>query len=326
MTLVDRLRRLPRPGRYAVAAAAALLLVVGIGWATSPRTQGATAVWEARALDGAVLGGRALVADDTNTALDLVGGKTITIGSVTRAERYVAGGRLLMVHGTTVDAAALDAQQRWTWTAPPGTTAVALVASDSKGLVARTCTEAEDCQLVGIGPTGSTRWTMSDPTESGGGEHARAPWGGLPTYAVLGAGPRTWLLVDPSTSRTMLRVADDVDVAPDGAVTLQERLDSNRCALTTGPGLDDLGVVTQSCGRPPSHDRGADVRLRDGESLTTSSTRPWWWPFTVQHRIDLSGNRRVTVVSHSPLTLLRLDAEGLTVREGDRVVRYRPSP
>ncbi len=51
-----------------------------------------------------------------NKALDLIGGKTITIGSVSGGERFVAGGRLLIVGTDRVDGAALDASQRWTWT------------------------------------------------------------------------------------------------------------------------------------------------------------------------------------------------------------------
>lgn len=305
-------------GRVVAGAAAAAVAIAVLAWATTPRSSGVDDQWEAPAFAGSVLDGRALVAESNNKALDLVTGKTITIGSVTGGQRFVAGNRLLIVNADRVDGAALNAQQRWTWTAPAGASDLGLVASSRTGTIARYCTAPDQCLLAGIGPSGTTAWTLPEPP-SVTGEAVAAPDGGLPTYGLLPCGESTWLLVDPMTSRMVLRVADDVDVAPDGVVTLEEKLADGRCTVTTGESLDRLGSAAQTCStRPVSHDR-----LRDGEVLTASEDRLWWWPFTTVRTVELSGQRHFTLISSSPLTVLRLDEEGVTVRDGDCVVRFR---
>lgn len=262
-----------------------------------------------------MLGGRALVAAEANKALDLIGGKTITIGSVSGGERFVAGGRLLIVGTDRVDGAALDASQRWTWTAPTGTTSVTLVAATATTVLARTCAEGA-CVLNGIGAGGATAWTMPVPASTSG-DPVRAPEGGLPAYGILPAGERTWLLVDPRSSRTVLRVADRVEAAPEGTVVLQADTTSGQCEMVTGPDVDSLSTALQPCTQwQPTQ---AWLPRLDAEEVLA-----WWRPWSPHLHVTYltpagDGPRLVTA---EPVTLLSTDPDGVAVRQGDRVVRY----
>ena len=103
---------------YAAIIAGALVVVALLAWVTTPRSQGVRAQWEAPAFAGRAVADRALVADAENKVLDLVSGRTITLGSVAGGERQIGGERLLITHGSQIDAARLDATQRWTWNDP----------------------------------------------------------------------------------------------------------------------------------------------------------------------------------------------------------------
>ena len=262
-----------------------------------------------------MLGGRALVAAEANKALDLVGGKTITIGSVTGGARFGAGGRLLIVGSDRVDAAALDASQRWTWTAPTGTTSVSLVAATPTTVLARTCAEGA-CVLNGIGAGGATAWTMPVPASTSG-DPVRAPEGGLPAYGILPAGERTWLLVDPRSSRTILRVADRIEASPDGAVVLHERLPDGRCALTTGTDVNSLSSSIQPC--TDAQPTASWLPVPD-----TDEVLAWWRPWSprlhITHLTPATDGARL--VTSERATLLAVDADGVAGREGARGVRY----
>ena len=159
------------PIRYAVAAVVLVVALVVAGVMTAPHSVGVEGSWEAPDPGGEVLGGRALVADGSNKALDLVSGTTITIGSVSGGDRRVAGGRLLILGADRLDAAALDATQRWTWKAP-GEGTLTLLASTRTATVVRFCptgsTAGAPCTLRGIGPTGGSIWTLTEPSSTAG--------------------------------------------------------------------------------------------------------------------------------------------------------------
>ena len=124
-------------GKWSAAIIAGALVVVALlAWVTTPRSQGVRAQWEAPAFAGRAVADRALVADAENKVLDLVSGRTITLGSVAGGERQIGGERLLITHGSQIDAARLDATQRWTWNDPQGNNTLWVLATTRAATIA----------------------------------------------------------------------------------------------------------------------------------------------------------------------------------------------
>lgn len=308
------------PIRYAVAAVVLVVALVVAGVMTAPRSVGVEGSWEAPDPGGEVLGGRALVTDGSNKALDLVSGTTITIGSVSGGDRRVAGGRLLILGADRLDAAALDATQRWTWKAP-GEGTLTLLASTRTATVVRFCptgsTAGAPCTLRGIGPTGGSIWTLTEPSSTAGQDAVVARLGGVAAVAVLPAGAHTWALVDPATGRLVVRAAERVFAEPDGTVWLLQP-EGTGCTVSRGTSIDALKaeVTGQPC--PPASNDPVLPIPDTGRSFV------WWHPWSRAHVTYLTPSTTgPRLVTRDPVTLLATDAEGITVREGDKVVRYK---
>lgn len=171
--------------RYAVLAAAVVALVAVVAWFTRPTSEGLDGDWETAAIDGEVLG-RALVARDSNVAIDLVTGTRITLGSVTAdGTRAIGAGRLLVLHGSTLDAAGLDGQSRWTWEGPPAHT-LALVAASPATTVVQACGGTPGgCRLIGVGAGGKESWQTPQPTAAGTAAPVVGSDGDLPTVGAF---------------------------------------------------------------------------------------------------------------------------------------------
>lgn len=306
---------------YAVLAALALVLAVVVGRVTTPRTEGLEGIWETAAVDGEVLGGRALVAADSNVAIDLVTGTRITLGSVTGGTRAVGAGRLLILRDTggrpTLDGAGLDGRSRWTWTGPPAHR-LALVAAAGTTTVVQACGGTPvACRLVGIGPDGKESWQVQQPTASGTAAPVVGADGNLPTVGALPTADGTVVLIDPTTSRVVLRPPAKATVGPDGALTLSAESDG-QCRRTTFTTLDRSSTASTpgSCTAPPPASAAPT-------STEPGRTHAWWWPFgDGRPTLEVSGRHTGRVVGGDPLRALRVDDAGLTVRDEDVVRRY----
>lgn len=308
----------PGRRRWVLGAAAVLVLLLGVlAWATTPRTSGLSGDWETGAVEGAVLGGRALVAADRNVAIDLVSGKRITIGSVAGGTRAVGANRLLILGADRLDGAALDAQQRWTWTAPTGLD-LTLVATSPTATIIQGCGGApRSCTLFGVGQTGNTAWSMAQPTSSGTSAPIVGEGGDLPALGVFEAGAGSWNLVDPDSSRVITRAATTARVGRSGAVILDRTVpDGCQSLVLTSLGAAPTSSTASACVEvPPS--LAPQVRTR------TTRAPVWYVPLGKgRYAVEVSGRHTGTIVSSSPLAVLRVDDAGLAVREGDLVRRY----
>jgi len=305
---------------YAAIIAGALVVVALLAWVTTPRSQGVRAQWEAPAFAGRAVADRALVADAENKVLDLVSGRTITLGSVAGGERQIGGERLLITHGSQIDAARLDATQRWTWNDPQGNNTLWVLATTRAATIALSCqsqTEPSSCTLYGIGADGTTSWTMPYPSTTDVNPTA-AHLAGLPEFAVLPLDAGTVMLIDPATSRTILRSAQETWTSPDGQVFLQDILQNGRCRVTSGRSIDALTTSASA----PCRSRSEQAGLRPGEVLRRETARVLWFPVPRRHVVEITGGRHIRVASWHELTVLRVDDDGMTVRDGDSVVRY----
>lgn len=318
---------------YAVLAALVVVLAVTVGWLTSPRTQGLEGDWETAAVEGEVLGGRALVADGPNVAIDLVTGTRITLGSVRGGSRAIGAGRLLVLGDSTVDGAGLDGRSRWTWQGPPAHR-LALVAATPTTTVVQACGGTPGaCRLIGIGPNGKESWQTPQPTAAGSAAPVVGADGNLPTVGVLPTEDGTMVLLDPTTSRVVLRPSATASVGRDGALHLSSE-SGGQCRTTTFTTIDRTS--TSSHPGPCSSAQGEPAQGRStsddppggrppGDTLRTAPgrTHAWWWPFgDGAPTIEVSGRHTGRVVGGGPLRELRVDDEGLTVLDGETVRRY----
>lgn len=307
-----------RRGRVLAAGVALLLalLLVLVAVLTTPRTRGLDGDWETEAVPGSVLGGRALVAAQSNVAVDLVSGTKITIGSVSGGHRAVGAGRLLILSSNRLDGAALDAQQRWTWTAPSGLT-LALVATSPTVTIVQGCGGTpKTCTLFGVGQTGNLAWSLPQPTSSATSAPVVGLHDVLPLLGVLPAGEGAWNLIDPDSSRVVTRAGDSAEVIGSGAVVLR-RAEGSSCQTLAFTSL--RGAPASATG--PECSLPAAVAPTQGASLTRLPL--WYWPFGEgRYAVDVAGRHTGRVVSSSPLTVLRVDDDGVTVREGEKVRRY----
>jgi len=310
------------PWAYAVLAALVVVLAVGVGWLTRPATEGLEGVWETEAVDGEVLGGRALVATDDNVAIDLVSGTRITLGSVSGGTRAIGAGRLLVLRDDgprpTLDGAGLDGGSRWTWQGPPAHR-ITFVAAASATTIVQACGGTPvACRLIGVGTNGRESWQVQQPTASGTEAPVIGADGNLPTVGALPTRDGTVVLVDPTTSRVVLRPPARASVGQDGALTLSTDAGGS-CRRTTFTTLDRAATTTSagSCDATPPGS-GTDTTTLGGER-----THAWWWPFGEgRATLEVGGRHTGRVVGDDPLRTLRVDGDGRTVREGDVVRRY----
>ncbi|MFC7486147.1 hypothetical protein ACOCJ7_12935 [Knoellia sp. CPCC 206453] len=316
-----------RPIAYAVLAAFVVVLTLVVGWLTTPRTQGLEGEWETAAVRGEVLGGRALVGADSTVAIDLVSGTRITLGSVTDGTPAIGAGRLLVLQGSRLDGAGLDGRSRWTWQGPPAHQ-LALVAAAPSLTVAQACGGTPvACRLIGVDNNGKESWQTPQPTATGTSKPTVGADGSLPTVGVLTASDGTLLLVDPATSRVVLRPAAVASVGRDGALTLSTT-SGGQCTRTTFQTLDRTSIASTP-GPCPAAATGAEAGAKPGSdasaTTTTTSTRSgvWWWPFgDGRPTLTVSGRHTGRVVSREALHTLRIDDTGLTVLDGETVRRY----
>jgi len=304
---------------YAALAGFVVMLAVVVGWLTTPGTEGLEGEWETAAVRGEVLGGRALVGDDSTVAIDLVSGTRITLGSVTNGTRAIGAGRLLVLQDSTLDGAGLDGRSRWTWQGPPAHQ-LALVAAGPSITVVQACGGTPvACRLIGVDTNGNQSWQTPQPTATGTSEPTVGSDGNLPTVGVLTAADGTLLLVDPGTSRVVLRSAAAASVGRDGALTLSTT-SAGQCTRTTFQTLDRT-TNASAAGPCPATETTA---VGPAPTTTTASrSGVWWWPFgDGRPTLEVSGRHTGRVVSRDALRTLRLDDTGLTVLDGQTVRRY----
>lgn len=302
---------------YAVSAALVVVLTLVVGWLTTPRTTGLEGQWETAAVRGEVLGGRALVDADANVAIDLLSGTRLTLGSVTGGSRAIGAGRLLVLHDTVLDGAGLDGRSRWTWQGPPAHRLTLVAAGPSMTVVQACGGTPGGCRLIGVDNNGRQSWQTPQPTATGTSAPVVGEDGNLPTVGVLTAPDGTLLLIDPGSSRVVLRPAADASVGRDGALTLSVDA-GGRCERTTFATLDRTTVATApgTCGATPP-----TPPLATSTIATRSGV--WWWPFgNGRATLEVGGRHTGRVVSRAPLHTLRIDEAGLTVLDGDVVRRY----
>lgn len=292
-------------------------LAVVVGWLTTPGTDGLEGEWETTAVRGEVLGGRALVGTDQTIAIDLVSGTRITLGSVSDGTRAIGAGRLLVLHDATLDGAGLDGRSRWTWQGPPAHQ-IALVAAGPSTTVVQACGGTPGaCRLIGVDNNGKQSWEAPQPSATGTSKPTVGTDGNLPTVGVLTAADGTLLLVDPATSRVVLRPAAAATVGRDGALTLNTAA-GGQCSSTTFQTLDRASTASTR-GPCPT----ADDDVPSPTRTLSTRTDVWWWPFgDGRPTLEVSGQHTGRVVSRDALHTLRIDDTGLTVLDGDTVRRY----
>ncbi|MFC8503139.1 hypothetical protein ACFUC1_12315 [Pedococcus sp. NPDC057267] len=362
MSRTDPLRRNPRRlllGAVAVVVVAAALALSA--YATTPRTHGVAGDWQAKPLDGRVVG-RVLLSGD-HTALDLRTGKSVSLGSAAGGRAYAGDGRLVVAGTGRVDSVGLDGTGRWTWRPPPGLAAVPLAARRGSTLVAACPADASaPCDLVGLDAGGHEAWRTT-----GSGRVAVPEGQGLPhVYAAASGGGV--VLVDPVDGRQGLVPGDQSTGVPDGPVVLSAVQDG-RCVVAAYDGADPLWTrVLGACAAGPGPrvtsvtvapgtlvvdgpDGGTGLDPATGREQTGSGrsaavtgdvvartaglavTRErhstpldplrWGSPTTVLTVVDTGSGREVgQVASTGRLDLLLLDGDGLVVRTDDGVTRY----
>lgn len=305
---------------YAVLAAFVVVIAIVVGWVTTPGTDGLEGDWETAAVRGEVLGGRALVGTDSTVAIDLVSGTRITLGSVTEGTRAIGSGRLLVLHDGTLDGAGLDGASRWTWKGPPAHELDLVAASPSTTVVQACGGTPSACRLIGVDNNGKQSWETPQPSATGTSKPTVGTDGNLPTVGVLTAADGTLLLVDPETSRIVLRPKAATSVGRDGALTLHTA-SAGQCSSTTFQTLDRSATVPTAGPCPTTADGSSDTAASSRATLTR--THVWWWPFgDGRPTLEVSGRHTGRVVSRDALRALRLDDTGITVLDGDIVRRY----
>jgi hypothetical protein len=230
-----------------------------------PRTTGLAGEWAAPAIDGEVLGGRAVVSE-SNAAIDLVTGKTVRLGSVTGGSRWVADDRMLVVREDRVDSVRLDASARWTWR-PARPAAIRPLAAGDGSTMLRVCPasgSAGACELVGLDGRGRRAWATDAPGQGAATPAMTGPPGSLPGVAVLQApGGDGFFLVDPATGRRSLVAGVAALPTGDGPVAVTHA-SGGRCVTSLYAGLSPqwTSVTTAACPQPlPSRWFAADGHL-----------------------------------------------------------------
>lgn len=297
---------------------AALVLTA---YATTPRTHGVTGDWEAKPLDGRVVGTVLLSGD--HTALDLRTGKSVSLGSAAGGRAYAGDGRLVIADAGRLDSVGLDGTNRWTWGAAAGQTPVPLAARRGSTLVATCPTDASaPCDLVGVDARGHEAWRTR------GTGHVAAPAGqGLPhAYASPNQGGGV-VVLDPVDGRESLVPGQRLTAVPDGPVVVSA-VQGGQCVLTAYDGADPAWtrVLARCAGTvPPAQGVGRDTDLTVTRRSRSTPANPLRWgsPTTVLAVADARTGRSVAqVASTGRLDLLLLDGRALVVRTADGIVRY----
>jgi hypothetical protein len=304
------------------------VVAVVVLWLARPRTSGLDPAWEAAAVDGTVLGGRALVSRD-NTAIDLTTGKTIRLGSVPPGRQSLGDDRLIVLGDGRVDSVRLDATSRWTWK-PDGAGKLTAVAAAKGWTVFRSCADSGGCSLVGVSPQGKPGWDLRMPGPPRGAEGLTSGTGALPVVGFAAAeGGTGAFVIDPVSGRTVLQPGTEAHVR-DGV--LSTRYESGgSCVTTTYASIDrprvhvdDGSCPPDDAGWPEPSPRWSAAARETGFGLNPFSFGTRW-----EVRIVDAESREdaATLLSRERTRVLRLEDEAVVVRQGDRVVRYdlRPS-
>ena len=352
--------RLPARWRWTAALGALALGLGGTAYLNNPRSSGLEGDWAAKAVDGTVVAGRALVGGG-NTAMDLRTGKTITLGSVQGGTPFIGDERLVIATGNRVDSVRLDASSRWTWRAPPGATATPLAAGGGSTAVL-VCESRKPCTLNGIGSQGRVEWTLATALDT----TLSAP-PALPRVLATPSGQDGIELTDPVTGRQTVRPGSRTLTTPDGLVVVPTE-HQGACVVTAyrdadpawvrvlgpcpGQALPTLasdgawiraswpGTVTTLSGQDgrtvttrPARATGVPVATSQGVAATRTSqtvrTNPFRWGQHVsvlEVRDAAAGDQLAQLVTPEELTLLLLSPEAVVVREGDKVIRYTLEP
>ncbi|MDU0313375.1 hypothetical protein RKE38_06715 [Phycicoccus sp. M110.8] len=313
--------------RRLLGAGAALGVVAALAltaYATTPRTHGVAGDWQAKPLDGRVVGTVLLSGD--HTALDLRTGKSVSLGSAAGGRPYAGDGRLVVAGAHRVDSVGLDGTGRWTWRPPAGQAPVPLAARRGTTLVATCPDEASaPCDLVGIDARGHEAWQTNGTT--GSGRVAAPADQGLPhAYASANQGGGV-VLLDPVDGRESLVPGQRFSAEPDGPVVVTA-VQGGQCVLTAYDGADP--VSTRVLARCPD-DVPASVEVGGAAHLTVARERRstpanplrWGSPTTVLTVVDTRSGRQVgRVAATGRLDLLLLDGDGLVVRTDEGITRY----
>ena len=304
---------------YAVTAALVVALALVVGWFTTPRTAGLEGQWEASAVRGEVLGGRALVSADSNVAIDLVSGTRITLGSVTGGSRAIGAGRLLVLRDTAPRRRRVSTAGR----GGPGRDLPPTRSPSSQRVRRSTVVQAcggtpGACRLIGVDNNGRQSWQTPQPTATGTSTPVVGTDGNLPT---VGRPHRRRRHPAPHRPR----------VEPGRAASCSQRLRRPRrsahpeCRLGGPVRAHDLRDARPGDG---GHDSW-DLRSADPADPTTGhpdhrdASGVWWWPFgDGRPTLEVGGRHTGQVVSREPLRSLRVDDAGLTVLDGEVVRRY----
>lgn len=316
----NRRRRVLGAGAVVVVAAALALAA----YVTTPRTRGVSGDWEAKAMEGRVVG-RVLLSGD-HTALDLRTGKSVSLGSAAGGRPYAGDGRLVVAGTGRVDSVALDGTGRWTWRPPAGRTPVPLAARRGSTLVATCPGDASaPCDLVGLDARGHEAWRTNGTTGSG---RAAAPADqGLPhAYASTNQGGGV-VVLDPVDGRESLVPGQRFSAEPDGPVVVTA-VQGGQCVLTAYDGADPVSTrVLARCPDdvPPSEEVGGAAHLTVARERRGTPLDPLRWgsPTTVLTVVDTRTGKQVgRVASTGRLDLLLLDGDGLVVRTDEGITRY----
>ncbi|HEY7717435.1 MAG TPA: hypothetical protein VH915_01665 [Pedococcus sp.] len=325
-------RRLPTWQAVAavvVAVAAAVALPVLL----RPGSEGLAGDWSARAVEGEVVAGRAVVGRD-NTAVDLRTGTTVRLGSVTGGRRWVGDDRLVVVTDGRVDSVRLDATARWTWRTPPGSTTTP-VAADRDHTVLLSCTGSGTCTLVGLDGRGRRVWATGLVGAAAGAGRAAAgddpATGALPRVAAVpDAGGDGVFLTDPLTGQRTLVPGADALPLTDGTVAVSHT-SGGSCVVSRYAAPQPLSTrVTEGACDGEELGRTADeVARATGTSVEATQIRSGANPFRSPRQETALVVRRAgraepvaRLVSDETLTALRVEESAVVVREGDRIVRY----
>lgn len=355
----EPLRRNRRRGLLNVGAAVVVTAALVVtAYATTPRTHGVVGDWEAKPLDGRVVGGVLLSGD--HTALDLRTGKSVSLGSAAGGRAYAGDGRLVVAGADRLDSVGLDGTGRWTWRPAAGQRPVPLAARRGSTLVA-SCPQdaAAPCDLVGLDTQGHQAWRTAGTT--------RATQGGQGLPHVFASAARNGggvVLVDPVDGRQGLAPGRRFTAVADGPVVVPV-VQGGQCVLSAYDGADP--VWTRVLGPCPADavprldvgtrslavvwpDGGAALDLATGRDVsergrgvvasdevdrspglvvtrarrsTPANPLRWGSPTTVLAVLDArTGRVLAQVAGTGRLDLLLMDGDGMVVRTDDGITRY----
>ena len=258
----------------------------------SPRTKGVEGDWSAKAVDGPVVAGRAVLSGD-NTALDLRTGKTVTLGSVRGGTPYVADDRLVIASPGQVDSARLDATARWTWRAAGWHDGHPAGGGGGSTLVLA-CPAEGTCRLVGLDAQGKEGWSTDGCQPANAApQRPRSPGSTRPAQAG------GVLVIDPVSGRTALQPGRSFLAVPDGPV-VTEVVQGDQCVVAAYRTADPAWTrVLPQC--PASQTPRLSADPTDSTAVTVT------WPSRTE-RLDLATGKPAAP-SHAATTTARSSPE-----------------